>query len=56
MGVSNETSWGICEFARLSKLSGMPKLISVQNSYSLLVRGQFEADLAEVCSPDNPKS
>jgi len=53
MGVSNETSWGICEFARLSKLSGMPKLISVQNSYSLLVRGQFEADLAEVCSPGN---
>lgn len=53
MGVSNETSWGICEFARLSALSGMPKLVSVQNSYSLLVRGGFETDLAEVCSPGN---
>ena len=46
--VSNETSWGICEFARLSAMSGMPKLVSVQNSYSLLVRGNFETDLAEV--------
>ena len=49
--VSNETSWGICEFARLSAMSGMPKLVSVQNSYSLLVRGNFETDLAEVREP-----
>ena len=53
MGVSNETSWGVCEFARLSAVAGMPKLVSIQNSYSLLVRGGFETDLAEVCSPNN---
>eukprot|EP00982_Pelagococcus_subviridis_P012947 31203-Pelagococcus_subviridis.AAC.4 len=53
LGVSNETSWGVCEFARIAATSGMPKLVSIQNSYSLLTRGAFETDLAEVCSPSN---
>lgn len=30
---------------------GLPRIVSIQNSYSLLVRGAFETDLAEVCAP-----
>lgn len=30
---------------------GLPRIVSIQNSYSLLVRGPFETDLAEVCAP-----
>jgi len=30
-----------------------PKIISIQNSYSLLVRKDYEAGLTEVCSPRN---
>ena len=33
--------------------SGLPKIASIQNSYSLIVRGAFETDLAETCSPRN---
>jgi aryl-alcohol dehydrogenase-like predicted oxidoreductase len=29
---------------------GLPRITSIQNSYSLLVRGSFETDLAEVCA------
>lgn len=31
--------------------AGLPRIVSIQNSYSLLVRGPFETDLAEVCAP-----
>lgn len=30
---------------------GLPRVVSIQNSYSLLVRGPFETDLAETCAP-----
>lgn len=54
MGVSNETSWGVTEFSRLARAQpSLPKIVSIQNSYSLLNRGPFEADLVEVCSPRN---
>jgi aryl-alcohol dehydrogenase-like predicted oxidoreductase len=53
LGVSNETSYGIMRFLQASAASAGPKIISTQNSYSLLVRSAFETDLAEVCySPD----
>ena len=42
VGVSNETSWGVMEFTRLAKELNLPKIVSIQNSYSLLVRTQFE--------------
>ena len=29
---------------------GLPRMVSIQNSYSLVVRGGFETDLAEVCA------
>ena len=52
LGVSNETSWGICEFSHLAKQLGLPKIISIQNAYSLLNRN-FDGDLAEACYREN---
>ncbi|KAJ9522257.1 hypothetical protein QJQ45_008084 [Haematococcus lacustris] len=49
IGVSNETSYGVAEFVHLAKTAGLPKICSIQNSYSLLNRGQYETDLAETC-------
>ncbi|KAL4190313.1 hypothetical protein AMTRI_Chr07g75110 [Amborella trichopoda] len=53
IGVSNETSYGIMEFVHASKIEGLPKIVSIQNSYSLLARCRFEVDLVEVCHPKN---
>lgn len=53
IGVSNETSYGVMEFVHAAKTEGLPKIVSIQNSYSLLVRCKFEVDLVEVCHPNN---
>lgn len=53
IGVSNETSFGVMEFVHAAKVEGLPKIVSIQNSYSLLVRCKFEVDLVEVCHPNN---
>ncbi|KAK3417299.1 hypothetical protein EUGRSUZ_H03041 [Eucalyptus grandis] len=53
IGVSNETSYGVMEFVHAAKVEGLPKIVSIQNSYSLLVRCRFEVDLVEVCHPKN---
>ncbi|XP_059448396.1 uncharacterized protein LOC132179658 [Corylus avellana] len=53
IGVSNETSYGVMEFVHVAKVEGLPKIVSIQNSYSLLVRCRFEVDLVEVCHPNN---
>lgn len=53
IGVSNETSYGVMEFVHAAKVEGLPKIVSIQNSYSLLVRCKFELDLVEVCHPNN---
>ncbi len=37
IGVSNETSYGVMRFVQLAEQLGLPKIVSVQNSYSLLV-------------------
>ncbi|GJY69802.1 NAD(P)-linked oxidoreductase superfamily protein [Tanacetum coccineum] len=42
IGVSNETSYGVMEFINAAKTEGLPKIVSIQNSYSLLVRCKFE--------------
>ncbi|KAL7493436.1 hypothetical protein ACHAWT_002556 [Skeletonema menzelii] len=51
VGVSNETPFGVCTFANLAKNNPdlYPKIVSIQNSYSLVVRKDFEAGLAEAC-------
>ena len=48
IGVSNETSYGVMEFIRLSEQLDLPRMISIQNSYSLITRGPFETNLSEV--------
>ena len=47
IGLSNETPWGVMEFLRLAEQCGLPRVVSVQNPYSLLNR-TFEVGLAEV--------
>lgn len=51
MGVSNETSYGVMRFIQLAEQSNLPRIVSIQNCYNLLARGQFDTDLAEVCAP-----
>jgi aryl-alcohol dehydrogenase-like predicted oxidoreductase len=48
IGLSNETPWGVSEFARCAEKMGLPKIITVQNAYHLMNRS-FETGLAEVC-------
>jgi len=52
-GLSNESSFGVMSFCQKAEQMGLPKPVSIQNSYSLLVRTLFETDLVEVCSPRN---
>merc|ERR1711957_1156837 len=49
IGVSNETPYGVCSMVGLAKAFPelYPKIVSIQNSYSLVVRKEYEAGLAE---------
>lgn len=47
-GLSNETPWGVAEFVRLAEKMDLPRVVSVQNAYSLINR-IFEGGLDEVC-------
>ena len=47
IGLSNETSWGLMKFILLSEKFNLPKVMSVQNPYSLLNRS-YEVGLAEI--------
>ncbi|WDR04490.1 aldo/keto reductase [Devosia rhodophyticola] len=47
VGVSNETTWGISQWLRLATQHNLPRIVSVQNEYSLL-RRHFDLDLAEL--------
>jgi aryl-alcohol dehydrogenase-like predicted oxidoreductase len=51
VGVSNETPYGVMKFCQAAEKLGLPKIVSIQNSYSLIVRSDFESSLTEVCSP-----
>ena len=55
IGVSNETPYGVCSMCQLAKNFPdlYPKIVSIQNSYSLVVRKDFEAGLAEACYHHN---
>ena len=48
LGLSNETAWGVCEFCRLADKLNLPKVVSIQNAYSLVNR-LFEINLSEAC-------
>ena len=51
IGISNETAWGLSKFLEISKLKKLPRMMSVQNPYSLLNR-TYEVGLAEISIRD----
>ncbi|OAB58573.1 aldo/keto reductase [Leptolyngbya valderiana BDU 20041] len=52
LGLSNETPWGVCQFCHLADSLGLPRVVSIQNAYSLLNR-EFETTLAETSYREN---
>jgi aryl-alcohol dehydrogenase-like predicted oxidoreductase len=46
VGVSNETPWGLAEFLKQSEKLDLPRVVSIQNPYSLLNR-LYEGGLSE---------
>jgi aryl-alcohol dehydrogenase-like predicted oxidoreductase len=52
IGVSNESAWGVCEYIKQSETNGLPRIVSIQNTYNLTNR-QFEIGLDEVCFREN---
>ena len=51
VGLSNENAWGVMKYLEYSKI-GLPKMITIQNPYSLLNR-LFEVGNAEICKREN---
>lgn len=47
VGLSNETAWGTMKWLQLSEKYGLPRMVSIQNEYSVLCR-HFEPDLNEI--------
>jgi len=47
IGISNETPWGMMQYLHLAETKGLPRIVSIQNPYSLLNRS-FEVGLAEI--------
>ncbi|MGF6368368.1 aryl-alcohol dehydrogenase-like predicted oxidoreductase [Paraburkholderia sp. RAU6.4a] len=52
IGVSNETPWGVAQFLRAAERLGLPRIVSIQNPYSLLNR-TYEVGLSEYAHRDN---
>ncbi len=52
IGLSNETPWGTMKFLQLAEKLGLPRVVGIQNPYSLLNR-TFEVGLAEVAHREN---
>jgi aryl-alcohol dehydrogenase-like predicted oxidoreductase len=49
IGVSNESSWGVCEFVRQAGQNGLPRIASIQNLYNLSARAFETSLLDETC-------
>jgi len=52
VGLSNEKAWGTMRYFEESKTYNLPRMITIQNAYSLLNR-PFEGDMAEVAICEN---
>ena len=52
VGLSNETPWGVMQFLHLAEQHKLPRVVSVQNAYSLLNR-TWEMGLAEIGFREN---
>lgn len=46
-GLSNESAWGTSQWLRLSEDKGLPRVMTMQNEYSLLCR-LYDTDMAEM--------
>jgi aryl-alcohol dehydrogenase-like predicted oxidoreductase len=51
VGLSNETPWGVSKYLESSKEKNLPRMISIQNPYSLVNR-TYEIGLAEISIRD----
>ena len=47
VGISNEKAWGTMRYLEESKTNSLPRMITIQNAYSLINR-VFEGDMAEI--------
>jgi aryl-alcohol dehydrogenase-like predicted oxidoreductase len=47
VGISNEKAWGTMRYLEESKTHNLPRMITIQNAYSLINR-VFEGDMAEI--------
>ena len=52
IGLSNETPWGLMKFISLAEKYNLPRVVSVQNPYSLLNRS-YEVGMAEISIREN---
>jgi len=52
IGLSNETPWGMMQFLNIAKDYDLPKIVSVQNPYSLINR-TYEVGCAEISHRDD---
>jgi len=52
IGLSNETPWGTMRFLQLAEQLNLPRMVSIQNPYSLLNRS-FEVGLAEIAQRED---
>jgi aryl-alcohol dehydrogenase-like predicted oxidoreductase len=47
IGLSNESCWGTSQFLEIAEANGLPRVVSIQNEYSLMQR-LYDLDLAEL--------
>ncbi|CAL2089559.1 aldo/keto reductase [Tenacibaculum sp. 190524A05c] len=52
VGLSNETPWGTMKYLQAAEQKGLPRMATIQNSYSLIHRG-YEYGMSEVSMREN---
>jgi len=52
VGLSNETPWGTMKYLQTAEQHGLPRMVTIQNSYSLIHRG-YEVGMSEVSMREN---
>jgi aryl-alcohol dehydrogenase-like predicted oxidoreductase len=52
IGVSDDTAWGLMTYLNLAKQHNLPRMVSIQNEYSLLCRW-FDKELQEIATLEN---
>ncbi|CAM1347834.1 MULTISPECIES: NADP(H)-dependent aldo-keto reductase [Tenacibaculum] len=52
VGLSNETPWGTMKYLQTAEQHSLPRMVTIQNSYSLIHRG-YEVGMSEVSMREN---